>query len=201
MTGLVSDNWLEKLSADLTARMADYAEDQIQFVILGLVQDPVITIKKELAENIKSLLLVQTQLSTFAETLSTTSTTEDTSKENTDDSPFPALGDGTLLGTSPEYGVRGHDIDIATIDENIKTYIMEQDANSLFVYRDGLVQKQRMLRLSLRNELLSWQLDAEKASNRRHDYGPAVKKWLSSLYRVGFLREIMDNSHAKGLVV
>ena len=163
----------------LSARMAEYEEDQTEFALLSLVKDPLPQNRLELAENVKCMKLVDERL-------------EELNRNNElSAEPIPRASNGTSTSLT-FYGLCEADVEQSIVSsdftEILKLASSSSDLNHL---KDDLKKTQSSLKSAILDETQAWSTDMEKASHRRHDYSPLIESWLQML---------IDNEEIKGLV-
>ncbi|KAJ5738273.1 hypothetical protein N7493_001428 [Penicillium malachiteum] len=162
------DDWLELARPNLLDRMAAYEEGQIEFSILGVVQDPLPDLIQQLAVNVRSLEM------SHAQTNGKDPNSTETMSESRD----------LVLGPDPAYGLTRAALDSAIVSETIPTHNPE-----LQQWEQELQKAQRELCLRIQEEQQSQRMDEDHATGRRYDYGPAVRTWLRFLARKQLLSE------------
>jgi ubiquitin carboxyl-terminal hydrolase L5 len=145
--------------------MAAYEEEQIEFTILGLVHDPLPDLVANLAVNVRTLEILNERAATLW-------------------SATDALDlDETVLGPDPSLSLTREGIDAAEIPlDTLQTYRTCSETQ-LREHQKTTQQRQRELRLCIREEQQSHRSDDEYAAGRRYDNGPAVRWWLRLLAR------------------
>ena len=169
------EDWLELARPNIVERMAAYEEDQIEFSILGLVQDPLPELLQRLAVNVRSLEILHARLMS----------PED---QGPADMTLTELQE-TVLGPDPSYGLTRADIDAAIVSEidPLESTLQLQQR------QQGLRAAQRELRARIREEQQLRRADEDHATGRRYDYGPAVRTWLRFLARRQLLAELLQS--------
>lgn len=174
------DDWLDLVRPNLLDRMAAYEEDQIEFSILGLVQDPLPGLVRELAVNVRSLEMVHQRLLSDGDAAAAATTTTITDFE------------GTVIGPEPSLALTRGAIDAAEIPAVTLKEYQSCPPSQLHQHRQTLSQVQGELRSRVREEQQSQRADDDYATGRRYDYGPAVRTWLKFLARKQVLAELMQ---------
>jgi ubiquitin carboxyl-terminal hydrolase L5 len=159
--------------------MAAYEEDQIEFSILGLVQDPLPGLVRELAVNVRSLEMVHQRLLSDGDAAAAATTTI---------TDF----EGTVIGPEPSLALTRGAIDAAEIPAVTLKEYQSCPPSQLHQHRQTLSQAQGELRSRVREEQQSQRADDDYATGRRYDYGPAVRTWLKFLARKQVLAELMQ---------
>ena len=166
--------------------MAEYEEGQIEFAVLALVKDPLLTLVASLAENVRCLRALSARL-------------DDTQSDRTDfratSAPvMDSLVDGTLLGPDLSYDLSEDAINHASIPSAVEQKFRDVATVDLLAYRQELEIGQADLRRSIKEEQQSVRSDEERAASRRHDYGPMLQAWVRMLARKQALRPLMDET-------
>lgn len=164
--------------------MAEYEEGQIEFAILALVKDPILTLVTSLAENVMCLRALSARMNDI--------TSDRNDLQMTLAQGMNSLVDGTLLGPDLNYNLSEDAVNQATISAAAEQKITDLAAVDLLAYQQELEGEQAGLRRSIKEEQQSVRSDEERASSRRHDYGPVVQAWLRMLARKQALRPLMD---------
>ena len=178
--------WLGLVKPDIEARMAEYEDGQIEFAILSLVKDPLLSLVASLAGNVKSLEVVSAYL--------------DKAKPGWRDFiPSTTADDGhaiegTLYGPDADYGLEQDTIDSADLAAGVQENLASEIPTDLLALRQELVTAQAGLRASIRDEQQSIRLDEEKAASRRHDYLSALQAWVRYHAKKSWIRAIMDEA-------
>jgi len=168
------NDWLDLVRPNILTRMEEYEEDQIEFSILSLGRDPLLSLTEKLAINVKILELVNKRIG-------------DTAKSET------AAADGednTILGPDASLSLTREAIDHAEIPANQKEAYESCSLEELSKFRQKLSEEQQDLRAAIRLERESEHADDDYAAGRRYNYqgyGPAVGKWLRFLARKEYL--------------
>ncbi|WEW60370.1 cysteine-type deubiquitinase [Emydomyces testavorans] len=169
----IGEDWLELARPEIQSRMAEYEEDQIEFSILSLVRDPIIEIVNQLALNVKSLITIDEQLSNCP-TLS----------------GLDCLDDGTVTGPDLSLNLTQSILEKAAVPEDDLQRYKTISRDCLLSLRKALVDAQKAIRASIKEEQQSCEADNNYADKRRHDYGPAVQRWLQLLARKGLIEYV-----------
>jgi ubiquitin carboxyl-terminal hydrolase L5 len=161
--------------------MAEYEEDQIEFSILSLVQDPIVEHIGELALNVKRLIKLKELLTGNQDVIQVAG-------------QHGANLDDIMSGPALAFGLTQEDIDLAKIpdeqEERYRTYSLER----LALEQRNLCASQHAIKASIQEELQSRQRDDDYAAGRRHDYTPAVYSWARILARKGVIRDLVSES-------
>jgi len=170
------DNWLDLVKPEIRSRMTEYEEGQIEFSVLSLVRDPILDITRELALNVKCLEAVNRQLD---EGIATS------------DHTFANLPD-VILGPALDLGLTQEDIDCAEIPQGVLETYQASTLKELDLLQRRLIDSQRRIKESMKEELQSCQADDDHAAGRRHEYGPAVRSWIGMLARKAVIKDLLD---------
>jgi ubiquitin carboxyl-terminal hydrolase L5 len=158
------DNWLELVKPNLLDRMAAYEEEQIEFSILGLVHDPLPTLIRDLAVNVRTLEVLNERVTTHS-------------------SADSLAMDELVLGPDASLSLTREDIDAVVIPPETLQDYRTCSESQFHEHQQTIQQHQRELRSRIREEQQSHRTDDEYAAGRRYDYGPAVRWWLRLLAR------------------
>lgn len=166
-------DWLSLVVPDLSARMAQYEEDQIEFSILAVVRDPIESLGEQLKGIGKSLRAVESRLDMIKEDWRDY-------LDKSEDSPVTEANE------------------IYISDDELSAEVLSRidtgSSQKLMTYRQELQGEQSAVRAMLRDEETTQQMDREKARERRHDYGPLIHQWLRMLAeKDGVVKEILED--------
>ena len=159
--------------------MADYDDGQLEFAILGLVRDPSISLKQSLASNVRSIQAVLNQLGPTAAI------------------EIAAIGssvelEGALTGPDSGYELTQEAIDDSTPSPTSQVGSGQSTLSIAGASLRELCGEQAALRASLKEELEAARLNEEKATSRRHDYGPMIQLWLQSHARQSAIKMMVE---------
>ncbi|THX45927.1 cysteine proteinase [Aureobasidium pullulans] len=171
-------DWLRVVQGTLAVRMAQYEEGQLEFSLMAVVQDPVVEDHRALAQNIRSLQEVQTQLDQVSHSW----------RSFID----PKSEDSTLFGADEDYGLTDDMISETILAENMTQQLRSSCPESLLKVRQELVTNQAGYKAQVRDSQQAEKTDAEEAMHRRHDYGSFVKSWMQALCDDGALKNLLD---------
>lgn len=178
-----SRDWVFQAKPEIEDRMAQYEEGQIQFAILGLVKEPLSGFISALARNVKSLAEVTKRLDSlkpdwrdFIEC-----------SANVD----PMVTENVVTGPDSIYELTQEVIERSQVPQSFKDVVLHDIAADIMDCRQKLVLEQTGLRASVIEEQQSIRSDQERATSRRHDYGPAVEALVQILARKGVLKDIV----------
>ncbi|KAL4951338.1 ubiquitin carboxyl-terminal hydrolase [Aspergillus filifer] len=169
-------DWLDLVKPDICARMAAYAEDQIEFSILSLARDPLPGLVGQLASNIRQLQSVSKSMqeTTGAEPRATAS-----------------LPENTLLGPDISYEVTQEAIEGRRVSGDDNPHCSADDLTKRTI---DLATAQQVLRGKIRDHQQSQRADEEYAAGRRFDYGPAIRTWLRLLARKQVIEDMVPKT-------
>ncbi|KAK2794975.1 hypothetical protein FQN52_006854 [Onygenales sp. PD_12] len=167
------DSWMDLARPEILSRMAEYEEDQIEFSILGLVRDPIIDLTAQLAVNVKSISAIRDQLSAL----------DADSSDNT-----------AIQGQDSFINIPSETMDQAIVPEDLLVKCRDATQAELEGYREELVDKQKAMRIQIAEEQQSSRSDEDYAAGRRHDYGPAVHRWISLLARKKVIEGLVEDA-------
>ena len=156
--------------------MARYGGDQIEFAILGLVQNPLEQSRDRLAQNISSLRTLRARRPNSSEVRTW----------ERDGHP------DTLLGPDPRYGIDQEMLD--RIDQqqggspNLRA---DEGTETLEGTFQELTHAQKALRISVAEAQEADQEDEQKSEGRRFEYGPVLHAWVLFHARRGVIHQIL----------
>jgi len=166
-------DWMSIVKPNLEDRMAQYTEGQIQFVLLSLVKDPLISQREELVRNIKHLELIEERLARAK---------KDWEKFANDGSNDEASKQRGLLRTADlAYGITNIDVEEFVVAAEFTKNLEKKDVEGLMKVRQELVAEQTGLRQTVRDEQEAVEEDERRTRERRFDYGPLIHTWLKML--------------------
>ena len=150
--------------------MAQYEEGQIEFAILSLVQDPLLTLVRALAENVKSLTALSARL--------------DSVKPDWQDfmtSPrngHAITSEDVLSDVDLNYNLTQEDLNRVKLPEKVVDLCLSDVAQDIMAHRQQLITAQAALRISIKEELQSNVSDEERAAARSCDYGAMMQSFV-----------------------
>ena len=147
--------------------MAQYEEFQIEFAILSLVRDPLLDLFPKLAENIKSIAVLSARLDIIKPTW----------RQCHIDLSNATPAD-VLIGPSLKRGISQEDLNSAKLPEHIIRLSESEEIEDILVHYQQLVTAQTSLRMSIKDEEQSNQLDEDRATARRSDYGTRLQDFV-----------------------
>lgn len=159
--------------------MTEYEEDQIEFSILSLVRDPLVDLVPRLASNVKSVSAVDKRLSALgiAET----------------EFKGDASDDGIIYGPDGSFDLTSEMLDNGTVPDADMSRYQSATGEELLQYRQDIINAQRETRAAIKEEQQSYRADEDYAASRRHDYGPAIQKWVKTLARKGLVETLVQD--------
>ena len=177
------DDWL-KVACPVIREMMDQPrkrEQDIQFSLFAVVQDPIVALRQEMAETLRLHRVVRGLLGHL----------------NPEEvAPGPGL---TALGLADEQGgaICGlTEADIAEAEakgvEEAMAAAERKDAAELRRVATDQAKYLPALASQIREEMASQQADDDRANARRHDYTPMVREWLTMLADHGVLRGLLE---------
>ncbi|KAI9847885.1 MAG: hypothetical protein M1838_000693 [Thelocarpon superellum] len=177
------DDWL-KVACPVIREMMDQPrkrEQDIQFSLFAVVQDPIVALRQEMAETLRIHRVVRGLLGHL----------------NPEEvAPGPGL---TALGLADEQGgaICGlTEADIAEAEakgvEEAMAAAERKDAAELRRVATDQAKYLPALASQIREEMASQQADDDRANARRHDYTPMVREWLTMLADHGVLRGLLE---------
>ena len=181
MQGEITNNdWLTMAVPILSAKMAEYEEGQTDFALMSLVKDPLPQYQLELADNMNCIDLVNKRLE--RQTSETKTSIEADGLRSITNSSSLAL-----------YGVSEADIRKSVISPEFEERLrLASSASQFNQLKEDLEKTQSSLRSAIIDEMQACSTDKEKASHRRHDYGPLIETWLEMLIDNGELRSLIE---------
>ena len=187
MSGTIGKNdWLSQVKPDLEARMSEYEDGQIEFAILSLVKEPLISLVLSLSENIRTLQGVTEALNTIDPGWRGFVATESIGGGDVEEN--------ILLGPDPGYCVDQKRLDNTRISSKSQKKLVSVSIGTLLPFWQEVVKAQSLLRALIKQEQESSQVDEEKAARRRHDYGSTIHTWLRYHAQKLLVREIITST-------
>ena len=166
-----NQEWLDLAKPFIVSKMADYQEGQIQFSILGVVEDPAVRLRSELAYSVK-----------------TARETERVLESRGIPSAAANSGESNCLG---EIGLSEQDVAAADVQMEVLQDLEDTPACDLQVRLSKQATMQAELRSMLLAEQQAQRNDEERAARRRHDYGPAIHAWVNALARKNMIEPLI----------
>ncbi|KAL2841233.1 ubiquitin carboxyl-terminal hydrolase [Aspergillus pseudoustus] len=174
-------DWLTLVKPNIEARMAEYAEGQIEFSVLSLVRDPLLDLVEELTMNIKHLEAIRKAIISHEQA-------------ETGVDPRDTLSDNTLLGPDPSYGVTQNVLDQTNLPAGEAKEYLQCTMEELVQQRTERSSAQLELRRTVREEQQTQQKDDDYATGRRYDYEPAIRTWLRFLARKRVIEDLIPRT-------
>lgn len=178
------EDWVTHAKPVIEARMAEYEEGQIEFGVLSLVKDPLLSLLPALAENVKVSAATSSHLTNL--------------KSDSTGFVFAALHDASsphefiLTGPDETYGLTADAIEKAVVPAVFQQRLVRAGGADLMTLRHELMSAQARLRASIKEEQQSQCSDDERAASRRHDYGPMVQAWVRLLAQKRMLQPLLE---------
>lgn len=170
-----SDDWLDQVKASIESRMSRYSDDEIDFAILGIVQDPLQSRIADLAVNINALQQITSRLHDMGVTGKGTQQDQD-----------------TLDGPDASLGITPDVLQKAELMPTLKDLLASGLVDDLKQEEEALASAQTGLRQAVRDEQHLHDDDSTKARNRRHDYGDAIHHWIKFLVHKEAIRGLIN---------
>jgi ubiquitin carboxyl-terminal hydrolase L5 len=185
LTGeFVGDDWMGLARSIIEKRMQKYEGDQFQFSLLALCQSPLLAVRNDLSENIRTISAIEERLSNF----------QPDWRSFVDRQYF----EKTLTGPNTSYGVTPQYLKSVSAPAPILREIQASTITTdrlLDLWKQH-VDSQTQMRASYVEEEASIQQDEERAATRYHDYTPMVNTWLAALADKRVLKDLTrDASH------
>ena len=173
-----TSNWIHVAQPAIVGRMAQFEGAEIEFNLMAVVHDPMITERDALIGNLKTLLFIDKKLDQIDADWRSMDGAE-TKRE-------------VMTSESSEFGISQADIENAEIPAEWFPYLSApDDLLKLVELRKRVIGRQNALRAGLRDSLASWKDDDEKARHRRHDYGTFLRSWLNALVDEDLLGDLL----------
>ncbi|KAL6721099.1 hypothetical protein ACLMJK_000199 [Lecanora helva] len=165
--GAFEDDWLRQAGNDIEARMAQHEEGHLEFSILGLVRDPLLSLVPRLASNIQCIIQLTARLNAL--------------KSDWQELDINAIdGDVSYVLTEPDisYGVTPAILNNTTLPEEIASICQSRSVEEVTLQRQQLITAQTELRYSIKEAQQSDQSDEARAAARRCDYGARMQEFV-----------------------
>ncbi|CAN9239708.1 unnamed protein product [Alternaria alternata] len=168
------ETWLESVSNTISALMAAGDDD---YGVIALTQSPLLSLRKNASLTINTLSQVDARL----DNVSAAASQDWRNLVDTNEQPPDPhmLGFEEHLADSP-------------ISPAVKATIDSEDLTQLLARRSLLLAKANQLAANIMMEMQNEAEENLKATQRRYDSGPVIKKWLEMLAENGFLEENLD---------
>ncbi|KAL2785711.1 ubiquitin carboxyl-terminal hydrolase [Aspergillus keveii] len=174
-------DWLTLVKPNIEARMAEYAEDQIEFSVLSIVRHPLPEFIEKLTMNIKHLQAIEKVMTSHE-------------RDKTDVGPRDTLLENTLLGPDPSYGVTEDALERTDVSAEEANEYLQCTMEDLARHRAERSRAQLELRRTVREEQQTQQKDDDYAAGRRFDYGLAIRTWLRFLARKRVIEDLIPKT-------
>ena len=179
---ITNDEWLKLAIPILSAKMAAYEEDQTELALLSLVKDSLPEHRSELAKSVKCMNLIDERLDKLSNN-GISSVENDVVNAN-----------GTYTDFT-SYGICEADINRSMVSPEFSEKLkLASSFSNLSQLKDDLIKIQASLKTAILDEIQAWSTDVEKASHRRHDYGPLIETWLKMLTDNGEIRDLTERT-------
>ncbi|KAH7138301.1 ubiquitin carboxyl-terminal hydrolase [Dendryphion nanum] len=166
-------DWLQIAASKITEVMTSAGDGD--YTVLALCKSPVARLRQEMSESWVTYQLVESCLGSLSPDWRTQTSVEDS-----------APCSPNILQS---LGVEGKQIDATCVPVDTKRVIEGQDEAGLLARREVLSAEQRMLQSDILEQMEVESAENMKATERRWDYGPAIKVWLERLAANGYLEE------------
>ena len=178
------EDWLSVVAPVLQTRMLEIAASEMEYNLVSLVKHPLLTYQADLAENIKSIQAVQTRLDAIKPEWRDF-------KEPQDDQ---ANGEEDFIDRmNVDYGISDFDIDESMIASSTQERLSLTCPQELKKLRNRLISAQVGMRRNISDERDAIADDERRARDRRHDYGPLIRKWVGMLAeQEGLVKELVE---------
>ena len=183
------EDWVAHAKPVIEARMAEYEEGKIEFGVLSLVKDPLLSLVPTLAENVKVSAKTLSRLQKLK------TEWEDSVSASLDAAYSPH--EFTLTGPDESYALTADIFESAVVPDVIQQRLDRGSITSLMLFWEELKASQARLRTSIKEEHHLQRSDADRAASRRHDYGPMVQAWVRMLARKGLLQPLLESITTK----
>lgn len=169
-------DWMHVITPIIEEQMTVFAEGDLEFSLLGVVADPVDNARKDLARNIRSIRMLHQRLDEVKPDWKSFLT------EQTGAGDADAICD-----------VTNEMIDAAEVQPEAEEAQKESFPEKLSRIRDQLIKEQQGIRATVFTAMDSSTDEEREAHERRHDYGPVIRTWLSMLAeKEGMVEELID---------
>ncbi|KAK3077296.1 hypothetical protein LTS18_010694 [Coniosporium uncinatum] len=184
------DSWLDLVAPVIAARMMDYAEQSISFNLLCLVKDPLVALREELVQSLLSLHALEEKLVEIEpEWL-----TYGNNYLGTESRLQNAFRD-RVQGPSEEYNISTEDLTTAQKPADFLEELgKDNDFDRVVSLWKVKLGQQARIKNEIKEEMANDEEDQRKADDRRHNFGPFIREWLSMLAEKGKLKELCDRA-------
>ena len=171
---LNSVDWITEAKPDIETRMASNEEGAGDFVLMSLVQDPLVSLIPALASNVRGLSATAAFLNRITRRWSEFMCTREGYYNSTTN---------LVRGPDPEYGLSQAAIDEACVPRSTTDALFQDDCGYTLRNHSDLIAVQAGIRASIKEEQAAKRSDEEKASGRRFDFGPLTQRLAQVLAR------------------
>lgn len=168
------ETWLESVSETIATLMAAGDDD---YGVIALTQSPLVSLRERISLTINTLTHVESRLDHIS-----SSTSEDWRQFVGADEQLPSpdmLNVEEQLAANP-------------LSDALKEVIDKEDTQQLFARRQQLIVQANDESAQIMMEMQNEAEEDAKATQRRYDSGPVIKKWLEMLAENGFLEENLE---------
>jgi ubiquitin carboxyl-terminal hydrolase L5 len=177
-----SSDWIDTLVPLLKARFE--TSSTIEFNLMALVKDPVVSKRHALAQNIKYTQTIEAVLDNARPDWREFLIDDEASK-------FPDL----VIGVSEYYGITTKFLDDAVLaGSQHRKLDANPDADDLLTIRIGAMRDQVHIRKDLEDEMAHSAAEREEASRNRVEHGPFIQAWMQKLAEVGELKTLTEKA-------
>ncbi|KAF1984114.1 ubiquitin carboxyl-terminal hydrolase [Aulographum hederae CBS 113979] len=181
--------WLDVAAPLLNDRMAQLAAEGINYNLLCMSKDPLITAREDLVKNIMTLQAIEKRVAKLVPDWQDNCLTHC----GTDSAMNDFLD--RIDGPNEDYGITEAMINpTSELADLPKDPQEEEFVEPPVVLWKKTMQEQTKLRNDVKREQLSQQADSEKATGRRHDYAPTIQMWLRMLAENETLQELVEKA-------
>lgn len=170
-------DWMSIVAPIIQEQLLVFGAGDIETALLSICADPVLQRREDLTRNIKSIRMVQAKLDTVVPDW----------KVFTDGGSGAGDADAILEITEGT-------IDAAETDVAAEKAIKSSCPESLTRAREHLIKEQQSLRSMLFDALSAAADDEKEARERRNDYSPVIRTWLTMLAeKEGVLQGLLED--------
>lgn len=189
LQGLCSKGeWLSLVRPVLQERMAEYEEGQIEFGLLGVVQDPIVDHQKQLANDRRSMQAIETRLDELFPDWRSKILTGETNG-------IASLQNGDISALDQSCGITNEMLEAAVVPQSVKERLKDECPETIMKLWQESDANQKSIRNLIRDEQSSNRDDDQRAWERRQDYGPMIKTWLEMLaQKEGLIKELIEET-------
>ncbi|USP73165.1 Ubiquitin carboxyl-terminal hydrolase ubh-4 [Curvularia clavata] len=164
------ETWLESVSETITALMAVGDDD---YGVIALTQSPLVSLRKRISLTINTTVYAESRL------------------DNLSASWRDLVDSGEQLPSPRMLGVE-EQLTVTPLSDALKEAIDKEGTEELLSRRQLLIIQASYEGAQIMTEMQSEADEDEKATQRRYDSGPVIKKWLEMLAENGFLEENLE---------